>query len=116
MGRPLEKRAGVSFALCLLYLWFLPFTIAGMAALVGLGTFAMMRMDRRDEDRHNWNNDGRRHGGSRHNSTGCLVSTATAPGRHLCRGGDRSRMQMGGSLEPGAMMFHSPSERQAELG
>ncbi len=39
----------VSFALCLLYLWFLPFTIAGMAALVGLGTLAMMLMDRRDD-------------------------------------------------------------------
>ena len=40
---------GVSFALCLLYLWFLPFTIAGMAAVVGLGTLAMMLMDRRDD-------------------------------------------------------------------
>jgi len=40
---------GVSFALCLPYLWFLPFTIAGMAALVGLGTLAMMVMDRRDD-------------------------------------------------------------------
>jgi len=40
---------GVSFALCLLYLWFLPFTIAGMAALVGLGTLPMMLMDRRDD-------------------------------------------------------------------
>lgn len=48
---------GVSFALCLLYLWFLPFTIAGMAALVGLGTLAMMvRSTRRY--RHNWNNNG----------------------------------------------------------
>jgi uncharacterized membrane protein YccC len=40
---------GVSFALCLLYLWFLPFTIAGMAALIGLGTLVMMLMDRRDD-------------------------------------------------------------------
>jgi hypothetical protein len=39
----------VSFALCLLYLWFLPFTIAGMAALIGLGTLAMMLLDRRDD-------------------------------------------------------------------
>ena len=40
---------GVSFALCLIYLWFLPFTIAGMAALIGLGTLAMMLLDRRDD-------------------------------------------------------------------
>jgi uncharacterized membrane protein YccC len=40
---------GVSFALCLLYLWFLPFTIAGMAALIGLGTLAMMLLGRRDD-------------------------------------------------------------------
>jgi uncharacterized membrane protein YccC len=39
----------VSFALCLLYLWFLPFTIAGMAALIGLGTLAMMLLDRRGD-------------------------------------------------------------------
>ena len=40
---------GVSFALCLLYLWFLPFTIVGMAVLIGLGTLAMMLLDRRDD-------------------------------------------------------------------
>ena len=40
---------GASFALCLLYLWFLPFTIAGMAALIALGTLAMMLLDRRDD-------------------------------------------------------------------
>jgi len=40
---------GMSFALCLLYLWFLPFTVAGMAALIGLGTLVMMLMDRRDD-------------------------------------------------------------------
>lgn len=39
----------VSFALCLLYLWFFPFTVAGMAALIGLGTLAMMLLDRRDD-------------------------------------------------------------------
>jgi uncharacterized membrane protein YccC len=39
----------VSFALYLLYLWFLPFTIVGMAALIGLGTLAMMLLDRRDD-------------------------------------------------------------------
>ena len=31
----------VSFALCLLYLWFLPFTTVGMAALIGLGPLAV---------------------------------------------------------------------------
>jgi uncharacterized membrane protein YccC len=40
---------GVSFTLCLLYLWFLPFTIAGIAALIALGTLAMMLLDRRDD-------------------------------------------------------------------
>jgi hypothetical protein len=39
----------VSSALCLLYLWFLPFTIAGMAALIGLATLAMMLLDRRND-------------------------------------------------------------------
>lgn len=39
----------VSFALCLLCLWFLPFTFVGMAALIGLGTLAMMLLDRRDD-------------------------------------------------------------------
>ena len=38
----------VSVVLCLLYLWFLPFTAAGMAALIGLGTLAMMLLDWRD--------------------------------------------------------------------
>ena len=39
----------VSFALCLLYLWFFSFTVPGMAALIGLGTLAMMLLDRRDD-------------------------------------------------------------------
>jgi len=39
----------VSFALCLLYLWFFPFTVAGMAVLIGIGTLAMMLLDRRDD-------------------------------------------------------------------
>jgi uncharacterized membrane protein YccC len=38
----------VSVVLCLLYLWFFPFTVAGMAALIGLGTLAMILLDRRD--------------------------------------------------------------------
>jgi uncharacterized membrane protein YccC len=38
----------VSVVLCLLYLWFIPFTVAGMAALIGLGTLAMMLLGRRD--------------------------------------------------------------------
>ena len=38
----------VSVVLCLLYLWFFPFTVAGMAALIGIGTLAMMLLDRRD--------------------------------------------------------------------
>jgi uncharacterized membrane protein YccC len=40
---------GVSFALCLLYLWFLPFTPVGMAALIGIGTVAMALLGRRDD-------------------------------------------------------------------
>jgi len=39
----------VSFALCLLYLFFFSFTVAGMAVLIGLGTLAMMLLDRRDD-------------------------------------------------------------------
>ena len=38
----------VSVVICLLYLWLLPFTVAGMAALIGIGTLAMMLLDRRD--------------------------------------------------------------------
>jgi uncharacterized membrane protein YccC len=39
----------VSFALCLIYLWFFPFTPLGMAALLGTGTLAMMLLDRRGD-------------------------------------------------------------------
>ena len=39
----------VSFALCLLYLWMLPFTPVGMAALLGLGTVVMMLLGRRED-------------------------------------------------------------------
>jgi len=34
--------------LCLLYLWFFPFTVAGMEASIGLGTLTMMLLGRRD--------------------------------------------------------------------
>jgi len=39
----------VSFALCLLYLWILPFTPVGMAALLGIGTVVMTLLGRRDD-------------------------------------------------------------------
>ena len=39
----------VSFALCLLYLSLFPFTPAGMAALIGIGTVAMAMLGRRDD-------------------------------------------------------------------
>jgi uncharacterized membrane protein YccC len=39
----------VSFALCLLYLSFFPFTPVGMAALIGIGTAAMALLGRRDD-------------------------------------------------------------------
>src|ERR1700692_3875840 len=39
----------VSFALCLLYLLLFPFTPVGMAVLIGLGTFAMTLLGRRDD-------------------------------------------------------------------
>ena len=39
----------VSFALCQLYLWVFPFTALGMAALLGIGTLAMMLLDRRGD-------------------------------------------------------------------
>ena len=39
----------VSFALCLLYLWVFPFTALGMAILIGIGTLAMMLLNRRDD-------------------------------------------------------------------
>ena len=39
----------VSFALCLLYLWFFPFTSWGMAALLGMGTLVMMLLNRRGD-------------------------------------------------------------------
>jgi uncharacterized membrane protein YccC len=40
---------GVSFALCLPYLWIFPFTPVGMAILLGVGTVAMMLLGRRDD-------------------------------------------------------------------
>jgi len=46
-GARLIARGG-SFALCLIYLCLLPFTVAGMAALIG-GTVAMMLLNRRDD-------------------------------------------------------------------
>jgi uncharacterized membrane protein YccC len=39
----------VSFALCFVYLWAFPFTVAGMAVLIGLGTIIMMLLGRRDD-------------------------------------------------------------------
>jgi uncharacterized membrane protein YgaE (UPF0421/DUF939 family) len=39
----------VSFALCLCYLWILPFTPVGMAVLIGLGTVVMTLLGRRDD-------------------------------------------------------------------
>jgi uncharacterized membrane protein YccC len=39
----------VSFALCLAYLWFFPFTVPGLAALIGLGTLAMMLLGRQED-------------------------------------------------------------------
>jgi uncharacterized membrane protein YgaE (UPF0421/DUF939 family) len=39
----------VSFALCLIYLWIFPFEPAGMAALLGIGTWIMMKLGRRDD-------------------------------------------------------------------
>jgi uncharacterized membrane protein YccC len=39
----------VSFALCLVYLLFLPFNPAGMAALIGIGTLSAMLLGRRNE-------------------------------------------------------------------
>ena len=39
----------VSFALCLIYLWFFPFTPLGMAALLGIGTLVMMLLNRRGD-------------------------------------------------------------------
>lgn len=39
----------VSFALCLIYLWLFPFTAAGMALLIGIGTMVMTLLGRRDD-------------------------------------------------------------------
>jgi uncharacterized membrane protein YgaE (UPF0421/DUF939 family) len=39
----------VSFALCLLYLLFFPFTPAGMAVVIGIGTVVMALLGRRDD-------------------------------------------------------------------
>lgn len=39
----------VSFALCLVYLFLFPFTPVGMAALIGIGTVAIMLLGRRDD-------------------------------------------------------------------
>jgi len=38
-----------SFALCLIYLWLLPATIIGMAALIAIGALLMILIGRRDE-------------------------------------------------------------------
>jgi uncharacterized membrane protein YccC len=39
----------VSFALCLPYLWIFPFTPAGMAVLLGIGTVVMVLLKRRND-------------------------------------------------------------------
>jgi uncharacterized membrane protein YccC len=39
----------VSVELCLLYLWVFPFTALGMAVVLGIGTLAMMLLNRRDD-------------------------------------------------------------------
>jgi uncharacterized membrane protein YccC len=39
----------VSFVLCFAYLWFFPFTVAGLALLIGIGTLTMALLDRRDD-------------------------------------------------------------------
>lgn len=39
----------VSFTLCLPYLWYYPFTLLGMTALIGVGTIVMMLLGRRDD-------------------------------------------------------------------
>jgi uncharacterized membrane protein YccC len=41
--------ASVSFALCLAYLWFFPFTVPGLAALIGIGTLAMTLLGQKDD-------------------------------------------------------------------
>jgi uncharacterized membrane protein YccC len=41
--------AGVSFALCLVYLLFLPFNSAGMAALIAIGSLSTILLGRRNE-------------------------------------------------------------------
>jgi uncharacterized membrane protein YgaE (UPF0421/DUF939 family) len=38
-----------SFALCLIYLWLLPATVIGMAALIAIGVLLMIFIDRHDE-------------------------------------------------------------------
>jgi uncharacterized membrane protein YccC len=40
---------GVSFALCLPYLWLLPANVAGMTILLALGTLAILLLDRRED-------------------------------------------------------------------
>jgi uncharacterized membrane protein YccC len=46
-GTALLIGAGVSCALCLLYLLFIPFTAVGMAALIAIGTMVMAYLGRR---------------------------------------------------------------------
>ena len=39
----------VSFILCLAYLWIFPFTVAGLGAVIAVGTLAMILLGRRDD-------------------------------------------------------------------
>jgi uncharacterized membrane protein YccC len=55
----------VSFALCLAYLWFFPFTVPGLAALIGIGTLAMTLLCQKDDIVYHGNNHRSRHGGCR---------------------------------------------------
>ena len=56
-SRALSLSAGIarlmatftSFALCLIYLWLLPATVIGMAALIAIGVLLMFLVGRRDE-------------------------------------------------------------------
>jgi len=79
----------VSFALCLLYLLSFRFTPVGMAALIGIGTAAIMLVGRRDGHSDDGNKDHRCHGRRGHEPRGRLASAIAASWRHRRREPDR---------------------------
>ena len=85
----------VSFALCLVYLWFFPVTVVGLAVVIGVGTLAMMLLSWRDDIVTTGITTIVVMVGCGDEPCGCLASTHPAHGRHRRWNLRRDGVQMG---------------------